>query len=89
MFYAGFSREQEEARRWWVARILEIASSDPRTKIKMKEFKPKFPNIPKLADYKILAPEQFWREFPVNLTCPGKPSIKVKTLKQWVRALGR
>jgi len=71
-----------------VARILEIASNDPRTKIKMKEFKPKFPNIPKLADYKVLAPEEFWREFPVNLTCPGKPSMKVKALKQWVQALG-
>ncbi len=69
-------------------RILEIAASDPRTKIKMKEFKPKFPNILKLADYKMLALEQFWKEFPVNLTCPGKPSIKVKALKQWVRALG-
>jgi hypothetical protein len=46
-----------------VARILEIANSDPRTEIRMKEFKPKFPNIPKLADYKILAPEQFGRSF--------------------------
>jgi hypothetical protein len=53
-----------------------------------KMFKPKFPNIPRLADYKKLAPANFWAEFPVNLVCPGKPSLKIKKLKQWVQALG-
>jgi hypothetical protein len=35
-----------------------------------------------------MAPAHFWAEFPVNLVCPGKPSLKIKKLKQWVRALG-
>jgi hypothetical protein len=53
-----------------------------------KMFKPKFPNIPRLTDYKKLAPANFWAEFPVNLVCPGAPSLKIKKLKQWVQALG-
>jgi hypothetical protein len=35
-----------------------------------------------------MAPAHFWAEFPVNLVCLGKPSLKIKKLKQWARALG-
>jgi hypothetical protein len=51
-------------------------------------FKPKFPSIPKLECYKKPAPESFWENFPVNLVCPGLPSLNKKKLKQWAFALG-
>jgi hypothetical protein len=54
----------------------------------IKVFKPKFPGIPKLECYKKLAPESFWENFPVNLVCPGKPSLNKKKIKQWAFALG-
>jgi hypothetical protein len=55
---------------------------------KVKEFKPKFPDIPVLDDYKKVAPALFWYKFPVNLVCPGKPSLISKKIKMWVNALG-
>jgi hypothetical protein len=78
----------EEARRLWVKRIMEVEASDPRKDVELKVFKPKFPKIPKLDDYRVLAPENFWEEFPVNLTCPGVPSLEVKKLKQKTETVG-
>jgi len=53
-----------------------------------KIFRPKFPNIPTRTEYRSAAGKDFWRHFPVNLVCPGKPSLKAKNLKQWADALG-
>jgi hypothetical protein len=41
-----------------------------------------------LTDYRRVAPTHFWDKFPVNLVCPGKPSLKSKKIKMWVNALG-
>ncbi len=85
---AGFSPECEEARRYWTARILAVAGAEVSFREKVKEFKPKFPDIPVLDDYKRVAPALFWDKFPVNLVCPGKPSLISKKIKMWVNALG-
>ncbi len=53
-----------------------------------KCFKPKFPDIPRRAEYGSDATEYFWRTFPVNTVCPGKPSLNGKQLKRWADALG-
>jgi len=53
-----------------------------------KTFKPKFPLIPRLEDYSVAAPKEFWDEFPVNLVCPGRPSMKAKELALLARSLG-
>ena len=53
-----------------------------------KIFKPKFPLIPRLEDYRQVAGEQFWRVFPVNVKCPAEPSIRAKELKLLANALG-
>ena len=38
----------------------------------LKVFKPKFPLIPQLQNYKKLAGDEFWQQFPINLQCPAK-----------------
>jgi len=54
----------------------------------MKQFKPKFPQIPALTDYRKPAPPEFWAQFPSNYKCPAKSAMSGKQLKRWVDALG-
>jgi hypothetical protein len=49
---------------------------------------PKFPEIPRLGNYKKPAPDKFWLQFPSNYKCPATPSLKGKKLKRWADALG-
>ncbi len=65
-----------------------MAESDSTFQEETKNFKPKFPSIPVLENYKGEAPDWFWKCFPSYLVCPGKPSLNSKKIKQWVNALG-
>jgi hypothetical protein len=75
-------------RRRWIQLILKVAAAGPVTPPKEKFFKPKFPKIPVREDYRTLAPDGFWKNFLVNLTRPGKPSLNAKQIKQWADAVG-
>ena len=55
---------------------------------KLKQFKPKYPEIPVLQDYRKPAPKEFWEKFPSNLQCPGTPAMQGRRLKQWADAVG-
>lgn len=88
MSLLGFSPEAEEARKRWVQRILLMQSVETVRVPEPKRFKPKFPEIPVLMDYKKPATEEFWKKFPVNKQCPGIPVMKGAQLKQWADALG-
>ena len=85
---AGFSAETEATRRGWVSRIMTVLAMGMVMTESTKVFKPKFPDIPVLNDYREKAPEYFWEHFPSNLVSPGAPSLNRKKIKQWVNALG-
>ncbi len=76
--FAGFSPEAEKARRLWCGIILEVAAAGPVAPPAEKCFRPKFPGIPRRADYRADASESFWQTFPVNRVCPGRPSLNGK-----------
>jgi hypothetical protein len=69
-------------------RVLEAAAAGPTPPAALKQFKPKFPNIPVRTDYRRPAGSEFWTEFPTNFICPGKPSLIKKKIKWWADALG-
>ncbi len=69
--FSGFSLEAERARRLWCDIIVEVAAAGPVAPPAEKCFKPKFPDIPRRAEYRSDATECFWRTFPVNTVCPG------------------
>ena len=85
---AGFSTETEAARRQWIDRIQTVAAAGDVKQPEMKQFKPKFPQIPALTDYRKPAPPEFWAQFPSNYKCPAKSAMSGKQLKRWVDALG-
>jgi hypothetical protein len=86
--YAGFSKEAEKNRTNWINRILCVTTAGATWEETAKPFKPKFPKIPRMTNYKGKLPETFWAEFPVNLVTPGKPSINKKKLKTMGRHIG-
>ena len=47
-----------------------------------KEFKPKFPQIPKRDNYEGCFDSQWWEKFPINLECPGKSLVKETELRK-------
>ena len=53
-----------------------------------KTFKPKFPEIPVLSDYKTEGTDEFWKEFPVNLEDEVKLAFCHKALSAMVEQLG-
>ena len=53
-----------------------------------KTFKPKFPELCKMADYKFVDDRQFWAKFPKNYQCPAAPSINHVKLEQLASSLG-
>ena len=48
----------------------------------VKIFKPKFPHLQVLSDYRKEAPDSYWEKFPVNLQFPAVALIKHGTLKE-------
>jgi len=56
--------------------------------IKRKVFKPKFPELPVLPNYKNKAPAAFWDKFPRNHTCPAVPGISKVAIEQIVGTVG-
>ena len=53
-----------------------------------KVFKPKFPELCGLPDYKYIEDKIFWEKFPKNYQCPANPSINHDKLKQLASLLG-
>jgi len=80
--------ETARIRRMWELRVLEAVAAGPTPPVPLKQFKPKFPNIPVRDEYREPAGSCFWTEFPTNFNCPGKPSLKKKRIKWWADALG-
>jgi hypothetical protein len=52
----------------------------------MKIFKPKFPQLPVLADYKVIHDKQFWNNFPSNFTQPATSNISAAALRRRLEA---
>ena len=71
---------------WWRNHInsaLLLAVPDTKQKI----FKPKFPALCNRSCYRDITDEDFWRQFPKNLNCPGKPSINHVELQNLANSL--
>ena len=56
--------------------------------IKEKVFKPKFPELPVLANYRSKAPAAYWDLFPKNNTCPAVPGINRVAIQQIANTVG-
>jgi hypothetical protein len=54
----------------------------PVTLPAQKIFKPKFPQLPEVADYRCISEEDFYSVFPVNLVQPTKSNIDADQLEQ-------
>jgi hypothetical protein len=53
-----------------------------------KVFKPKFPQLPVVSDYKVIKCEQFWENFPRNYVQPARSNISAEKLRGGLRAAG-
>jgi len=53
-----------------------------------KQFKPKFPVLKQRTSYRGIFEEEWWNDFPLNLTCPTKSLIKAKELGKLANSLG-
>jgi hypothetical protein len=68
-------------RDWWKCRFaatLGNTTPDPAMKI----FKPKFPEILVLDDYRCISDAGFWEKFPVNFVQPAKSNISAVALRR-------
>ena len=74
--------------RKWRLEIQEALSEDSGYRQPVKKFTPKYPGIPILDDYRVAAPEAYWRLFPHNKKCPAESSVKHEKLKQLIDTLG-
>jgi hypothetical protein len=84
---AGYSAEVIQSRDWWKCRFtacLHLSVTLPDQKV----FKPKFPQLPELADYKNIVDERFWEVFPTNFVQPAKSNIDADELHQCLAAAG-
>ena len=71
----GVCPETARTRRVWELQVLDAVAAGPTPPVPLKQFKPKFPNIPVRDEYRKPAESGFWAEFPTNFNCPGKPSL--------------
>jgi hypothetical protein len=53
-----------------------------------KVFKPKFPDLPVLEDYKVITDEKFWDVFPRNFVQPAKSNIDAAGLARCAKQAG-
>ena len=83
---AGFAADRRRLVDWWTARaeavLMEALPAAPAARV----FKPKVP-LPRLEDYRGGAPEEFWKEFPVN-RAPGRSMISATRLRGLALAVG-
>ena len=56
--------------------------------MKQKVFKPRFPEIPTLTNYKEGGGEEYWKKFPVNLEDKVEPDFSHKALSALVEKVG-
>ena len=52
----------------WRSCFEEAARAGAVPEVKQKVFKPKFPEIPVLEDYKAGGDQEFWSKFPANMS---------------------
>jgi hypothetical protein len=84
-FVSGYSAEVISSRKWWRCRFaacLDKAVDLPPPKV----FKPKFPQLPALSDYKVIADKRFWDNFPSNYIQPAKSNISAQRLRDCLQA---
>ena len=72
----------------WRLELQEAGAAEALPPIKKKIFKAKFPGLPHLSDYRVPAPEAYWRLFPSNLLCPTKATVNAEAFKQLADTLG-
>jgi hypothetical protein len=83
---SGYSDEVVAARDWWRCRFAGTADFVP-VEPPGKEFKPKFPMLPVLDDYREITSQEFWDGFPVNFIQPAKSNISAVRLRElWEEA---
>ena len=75
-------------RDWWMRRVSQVEKEDRDMSLQQKEFKPKFPNIPRVKCYKVIKDEQFWMAFLKNFRCPARPGVDWRALKGLCDAMG-
>jgi hypothetical protein len=84
---SGYSEEVVAARDWWRCRFISTADFVPEEP-PCKEFKPKFPMLPVLKDYKDIDSQEFWDRFPVNFIQPAKSNISAVRLRELLVGAG-
>ena len=72
----------------WRKCFEEAAAAGDIPEAKQKVFKPRFPEIPTLANYKEGGGKEFWERFPVNLEDKVEPDFNHKALSALVGKLG-
>ena len=60
-------------------RLVEVNQVPLPPKLPPKDFKPEFPNIPRLKSYSQSAPKSFWEQFPKNRNWRGGSPYKINT----------
>ena len=72
----------------WRSCFEEAARAGAVPEVKQKVFKPKFPEIPVLEDYKAGGDQEFWSKFPANMSEKIAPEFNAEALSRMVDRLG-
>jgi hypothetical protein len=72
---------------WQTLWISVAEQPDPGIPV-TKQFKPKYPSIPRRTSYEGAFEDSWWRTFPSNLTCPGKSLISANAIHKLSHTLG-
>jgi hypothetical protein len=84
---AGYSAEVIRSRNWWRCRFAACLNQSVEVPVQ-KVFKPKFPQLPVLTDYRLIKDEQFWANFPVNFTQPATSNISAQKFALALQSAG-
>ena len=84
----GFSQQTRGAWHLWRGCFEEAAKAGKVPEVKQKVFKPRFPELPVLEDYKAGGDTEFWSEFPANMSERISPAFSAEALCRMVDRLG-
>jgi hypothetical protein len=84
---SGYSRDVVSSRNWWRSRFAACINN-PVLLPPAKVFKPKFPQLPVLTDYRVITSGEFWGNFPQNFTEPAVSNISPVELGKCLRENG-